>query len=361
MKWSLYLGQVRGIRLQMHWTFLLLVAWIVMSLASRGAAVPEIVGGVMLLLAVFACVVLHELGHALTAQRFGIQTRDITLLPIGGIARLERMPERPGEEFLVAVAGPMVNVVIASALGIVLLAFGSLEPMTAAIDVRAGFFGQLMWINVILVLFNLLPAFPMDGGRILRSLLAMRMEYARATSIAASVGQIMAVVFGAIGVLGWNPFLVFIAIFVYFGAQAEAQQVQVRSELMGVKVRDAMLSDFFVLSGHHSLGDAAQQLLAGSQQDFPVKSDGRLLGMLYRPRLVAALKEFGSDTAVADVVKPDFPTLDPEQPLHEALAQLRMAGSTSAPVVDARGRLVGLLTLENVGEWLILRSALHAS
>ncbi len=233
MKWSLKLGRVSGIPIQVHWTFLILIAWIVLIHASRGASTIQVIGGVLLVLAVFGCVVLHELGHALTAQRFGIRTRDITLLPIGGVARLERMPEDPKQELLVAVAGPAVNGVIAGLLFVVLEVAGIIGPMAEVVVVGGNFFVQLMWINVILVLFNILPAFPMDGGRILRALLAYKMDFLRATQIAASVGQAMAMLFGLVGLIFGNPFLLFIAIFVYLGAGAEARHARVKRALEG--------------------------------------------------------------------------------------------------------------------------------
>ncbi len=356
MKWSLKLARVRGILIQVHWTFLILVTYVAMAYASGGANLAGVAKGVALLLAMFGCVVLHELGHALTAQRFDIHTKDITLLPIGGIARLERAPDEPVEEFFIAVAGPAVNVLIAGVLWAILVATDSLQPIRSLLDLGGPFFVQLMWINVVLVLFNLLPAFPMDGGRILRSLLALRLDYRRATNIAAMMGQAMAIFFAFVALNPLNPFLLFIAIFVFMGARAEAQQVRIRTTLVGLAVRDAMLTDFTVLSGAHPLRDAAHQLLAGSQQDFPVESDSRLIGMLYRPRLVAALKELGSAVPVSEAVEADYATVHPEDSLHDALVRLRLARASSAPVLDAHGQLVGLLTLENVDELMMLRT-----
>ncbi len=356
MRWSLHLGRIRGIKIQMHWTFLILIAWIVMVHASQGAGTLEIVRGVVLVLAVFGCVVLHELGHALTAQRYGIPTKDITLLPIGGVARLERLPDKPIEEFVVAVAGPAVNVVIAGGLLLGLAAVGQIDPVNTVVDMRGSFFGQLMWINVLLVLFNMLPAFPMDGGRILRSLLATRMDYARATNIAAGVGQMMAIVFGVIG-LFQNPFLVFIAIFVYLGAQAEAQHAQMRSALSGVSVGDAMMIRFRALDGRQTVGDAVQVLLSGSQQDFPVVQDGGYIGMVFRGALVQALKERGPSVPLQDVVRHDCAVASPRDDLHATVGRLRAAGHSSVPVVDA-GTVVGLLSLDNVGEMVMVRAAL---
>ena len=357
MKWSLRLGRVRGIPIQVHWTFLILIVWVVMIHASRGAGLLEIFDGVALVLAVFGCVVLHELGHALTAQRYGISTKDITLLPIGGVARLERLPEKPQEEFLVAVAGPAVNVVIAAVLWLALAAAGRLEPIAAVVDVRGGFVGQLMWINVLLVLFNLLPAFPMDGGRVLRSLLAIRLGHSRATAIAATVGQMMALLFGFVGLFS-NPFLILIAIFVYLGAQAEAQHARIRSALEGVVVRDAMMTRFRVLTTEQMLGDAARELLAGAQRDFPVVAGDRVVGMLLRDDLVRALKDGAAEVPITDVLRRDCVTVGEGDQLHEALARMRAVGCSAIPVLQGKV-LVGLLTLDNVGELMMVQGTLR--
>ncbi len=358
MKWSLKLGRVSGIPIQVHWTFLILIAWIVLIHASRGASTVQVIGGVLLVLAVFGCVVLHELGHALTAQRFGIRTRDITLLPIGGVARLERMPEDPKQELLVAVAGPAVNVVIAGLLFVVLEVGGIIRPMDEVMVVGGNFFVQLMWINVILVLFNILPAFPMDGGRILRALLARKMDFLRATQIAASIGQAMAMLFGLVGLLFGNPFLLFIAIFVYLGAGAEAQHARVRTALEGVTVSDAMMTRFRALGPRDTLRTAVEELLAGAQQDFPVLDGDRLLGILLRTVLVKAVKERGRDTLLGEVMQRDCAVVGIDDPLHQALTRMRAAKCSMLPVVH-HGVLVGLLTLENVGELLMVSTAVR--
>jgi Zn-dependent protease len=240
MKWSWKLAEIAGIGVFMHWTFLILIGWIVMVQVQHGADARGVAIAVAFVLSVFACVVLHEFGHALTARRYGIRTRSITLLPIGGVAQLERMPDDPQQELWVALAGPAVNVAIAGALFAILAPLGQLPALTTPSLVGSGFFGDLLIVNVILVLFNLLPAFPMDGGRVLRALLAHRLDYSRATQIAATVGQGMAILFGLAGLL-FNPFLLFIALFVFLGAQAEAQATQMRWALRGVLVRDAMM------------------------------------------------------------------------------------------------------------------------
>jgi Zn-dependent protease len=357
MKWSWKLGKVSGIKIQVHWTFLILIGWVILLHVSQGADTAQVVSGVALVLAVFGCVVLHELGHALTAQRFGVQTRDITLLPIGGVARLERMPDKPSQELLVAAAGPAVNVVIAAILFALLAVTNSLRPLAEVAVVGGNLLVQLAWLNVILVAFNVLPAFPMDGGRILRALLAMKLDYVRSTQIAASIGQAMAILFGFVGLFA-NPILLLIAIFVYLGAQAEAQQVQLRVALEGVPVADAMMTRFRALRRADTLERAVDELLAGSQQDFPILDGERVTGMLIRADLVKALKESGRQTAVADVMREDCPMLDEDEPLERALTQMRTGKCSALPVVR-RGTLVGLLTLENVGELIMVNTALR--
>src|SRR5205814_6874147 len=217
MSWSLPIVRIAGIQLRIHITFLLLIVWLAFGYYSQGGSAAA-ASRVIFILLLFLCVVLHEFGHAFAAKAIGINLPDITLLPIGGVARLERMPEEPVQELIIAVAGPLVNVVIALGLFIAGGAQALLNP--TAVE-TGGLIAQLLTINIILVLFNLLPAFPMDGGRVLRALLATRMNYARATQVAATVGQGFAFVFGFLGLL-WNPFLIFIALSAYLGASQEA-------------------------------------------------------------------------------------------------------------------------------------------
>jgi Zn-dependent protease len=226
MRSSLKVASIFGIEVRIHLTFLIFLVWIWFSYYQI-AGFAGAVQGVLFILALFACVLLHEFGHAFAARGFGIETPDITLLPIGGVARLSRIPEKPWQELVVAIAGPLVNVVIAAALIFVIHGSASLEQLEYLESPRTELLAKLASVNVMLILFNLIPAFPMDGGRVLRALLAMAMPYARATQIAAWIGQGLAVVFGIFGIFG-NPFLIFIAFFIFVGAQQEAAMARSR-------------------------------------------------------------------------------------------------------------------------------------
>lgn len=359
MKWSWKVGRFAGIDVYIHSTFFLLLAFIGVTnwLAARNLA--GTLEGVGFMLALFGCVLLHEFGHALTARRYGIQTRDITLLPIGGVARLERMPEDPKQELWVALAGPAVNVVIAGVLYLWLASQSLLEPIASLSISQGSFLERVMLVNVSLVLFNLLPAFPMDGGRVVRALLAMRMEYTRATQIAATLGQGMALVFGFIGLFS-NPFLLFIAFFVWIGAAQEASLVQMKTALGGIPVSRAMVTSFESVPEGATLGSAIDVLLRGAQEDFPVTRDGQLVGVLERRGLVAGLAQNGREVPVASIMRRDFTTVEAGGMLEAALVTMQTCGCETLPVMRA-GSLVGLLTKHNVGEFLAVQSALEAA
>lgn len=358
MKWSWKIARVAGIDVYMHTTFLLLVIWVGVSNFLAGRSVSAAVEGVLFLLALFASVVLHEYGHALTARRFGIATRDITLLPIGGVARLERMPEKPVQELWVALMGPAVNLVIAAVLFAGLLVTGSLQPLSEMSVTDGNFVERLMLTNLSLVLFNLLPAFPMDGGRVVRALLATRMEYTRATRTAATLGQAMALLLALFGLFN-NPFLLFIAFFVWIGAGQEADMVQMKSILAGIPVSRAMMTQYETVAPTDPLSRPVQLLLAGTQQDFPVVIDGKMVGILTRDDVVRALAEHNESTLVSYLMRKEFQTVDSAQMLDSTAQILQTGGQGLLPVVH-NGSLVGLLTVENLGEFLMIQRAVRA-
>ena len=362
MKWSWRVGSIAGIALHIHATFLLLLAWVAVGEYRASGNLQSAVNGLVFVIAVFATVVLHELGHAMAARRYGIKTRDITLLPIGGVARLERMPKEPRQELVVALAGPAVNLVIAALLyGWIRLsgdAAGFASTATTASPLEPAFRAQLLAVNLWLVLFNLIPAFPMDGGRVLRAILAMRnRDYARATETAARVGKFFALVFGVLGlfVVG-NPFLVIISLFVWLGAAGEAAAAQTSATLDGVPIEALMITDVRTLSPRDPLSRAVDLILDGFQQDFPVVEGGIVRGMLTRRRLLQALAERGEKTVVADVMEREFQQATPAESAEVVLARLRHCHSL--PVLDG-GHLLGILTMDNVGEYVMVQAALR--
>lgn len=357
MKWSFPIGRIAGSELRIHLTFFLLLLWIGIA-AYRSGGTAAAVDGIAFIVAVFACVVLHEFGHALAARRYGIRTPRITLLPIGGVAELERMPEKPSEEIVVALAGPAVNVVIAAILILVLGAQVSGDTVAAMENPAAGFLARLASVNVVLVLFNLIPAFPMDGGRVLRALLATRYSRVRATEIAGAVGQMAAFGFGFLGLVGGNPLLIFVAIFVYLAATAETQAIGLQDAARSVTIREAMITSFETLGPDATLQDAGDALLRTTQHEFPVVDGaGRLRGILTRSALVQGLAQGGPGTPVLDVMTTDIPTLAEGGGLTEALAALQTGRPPAVAIVGADRRLVGYVTFENVSELMMLRAA----
>jgi Zn-dependent protease/CBS domain-containing protein len=359
MKWSVKLGRIAGIDVYLHATFLILLAFLGISqfLATQDLRATLI--QLAYLISLFGCVLLHEFGHALVARRFNVVTRDITLLPIGGLARMESIPRQWWQELLIAIAGPAVNVIIALGLAVVIFlrqGLPSLPEFQPGITLGLK---ELMLINAMLVGFNLLPAFPMDGGRVLRSLLAAVLPYAQATRIAANVGQGMALLFAFAGLFIWrNPILLFIALFVWIGASQEATMAEAQSALAGVRVRQIMQTDFRTLSDHATLSDAIQLVMAGSQHDFPVVDRGRVLGILTRQQLVLALSQGGPETPVTGVMDRNFVALKPDELVADAMTQDGGKIRGTIPVI-ANGELIGLFTTENLAEFLMFHQAME--
>lgn len=352
MKGTLTLAKVAGIRISVHWTFLILIIWILFSGGKTGNAVWN----VAFVLTIFLCVALHELGHALMALRFGIITRDITLLPIGGVARLEKIPEKPNQELAVAIAGPLVNVAIAAAL--YLFVRDSLHPDAAqnlSSVGRENFLTALFTVNISLAVFNLLPAFPMDGGRMLRALLAFRLNRVKATRIAANIGQLMAMLFGLVGLM-YNPFLLFIAIFVFFGAQMEWQAVESKSFLEGHRVKEVTIRQFPSLQSSDTLANAIDILLQGQAHDFVVFKGDEIVGTLGRTEIIKGLSEKGKDTAVNEVMSRDVQTTPPDASLEEIYEKMQRSRLPLMLVTEGQ-RLVGVVDLENILEFIMLQKA----
>jgi Zn-dependent protease len=354
MSWSLNIGKVAGTVVRLHITFVLFLAWIFVSnYASSGATIAW--NSLLFVVLLFLCVLLHEFGHIFTARAFGVPTPYVTLLPIGGVAQLERIPEEPWEEFLIAIAGPAVNVVIAGAL----IVFAHANPRASAAmgidDMQIPMVDRLAALNLFLALFNLIPAFPMDGGRVLRAALASRIGFVRATERAASIGQFTAFVLGFIG-LFHNPILVFVAIFVYLAAASEAHSVALRAVSRGVPVSQAMMSHFVTLQPDTHIDEAVNVLLQTSQGTFPVvDGNGSFVGILDRANILQSVKQAGPDARVADTMTASpVLTVGCRATLEQALRLMQENSAATVGVTDAAGKLVGLVTSDTIAEMMTL-------
>ena len=358
MGWSIRLFSVGGTAVRIHFTFFLLLAFVAVTGWQRGGS-PMAIDQVIFIVLLFACVVLHEFGHVFAARGYGIRTSDVTLLPIGGIASLERMPEKPAQEIAVALAGPAVNLAIAAVLIGVLGARFDLTEMAQLEQATATMAGRVAAANVVLCLFNLIPAFPMDGGRVLRALLAVRLGYTRATRVAASIGQALAFVFAVLGLLpGSSPMLVLIAVFIFLAASGEAGYVQAREYTRGYLAAHAMITSFETLSPASTADDAAGLLLRTTQQEFPVVDGaGTLRGFLTRDALIAALQKTGGATPVLDIMDRDVPTVPENACLDNVFQRLQRSGPRLVGVVDPQGRLAGYITAENLTELIMIQSS----
>lgn len=353
---SIKLFEVAGTSVRIHPTFFLLLAWIAAIHWMKGGA-PEAIAGVVFIAILFVCVVLHEFGHIFMARRFGIKTPDVTLLPIGGVAAMERMPERPGEEIAVALAGPVVNLVIAALLIAIAGLPTDAEALAKAAEGEASLAERVAVANIALFAFNLIPAFPMDGGRVLRAVLAIPMGFTRATRAAAVVGQGLAIILGFLGLFG-NPFLILIAVFIFFAASGEAGYVLARDLTRGYLAMHAMITRFEALSPLDTIDDAADLLLRTTQQELPVVDGaGRLRGVLIRADIVRALAERGGATPVVEVMTRDLVQVRETAPLDGVMAEVAKQRSGIVGVVDTVGRLVGYVSSENLSEMMAIREA----
>jgi Zn-dependent protease/predicted transcriptional regulator len=364
MGWTITIGRVAGTEIKVHLTFFILVAFWAMAGYRQGGP-PGALLATFSLLALFACVVLHEFGHIRMAARFGVRTPDVILLPIGGVARLERIPDEPRQELLIALAGPAVTLAIVVVLYVGLTLSGpepplwGLEPAGQFLDnpVRA-FLENVMRVNLYLLLFNLFPAFPMDGGRVLRALLASRLGLVAGTRIAARLGQASAVLAGFYGLTAGEPILLLVSLFVFLGAGAEASAVETRAAGAGLNAAQMMVTHFRTVPIHATLADAVELLLSGEQREFPVVDNlGRVEGMLTRDHIIKGLSRRGQGSTVGEAMAAQAPLVAPTMSFQESLERLRESGLPALPVVDGSGQLVGVLTMDNITDLLLVRRA----
>jgi len=357
--WSLRLGRFFGIEVYIHWTFWILIVWVLLMHVASGG-IGQGAWGIAFILSLFLCVVIHEFGHALTARRFGIVTHDITLYPIGGIASLEGMPEKPAQELIVAIVGPFVNLGIAAVLLVLLIATGRMPSANALENVtdivQLPFLYSLLFANLTLAIFNLIPAFPMDGGRALRAVLSFWMDRVNATRIAAGLGQAFAILLVFLGFFT-NFWLVFIGLFVYLGAGGEAAYARMQSALSGLTVNDALMSRFTVLSPEDTIGKAADALLKSQETEFVILDAGKPTGLLTRDEIIRGLTEAGPDARVADFASDKFTVVDAGNSLKKLFEELLRAEHPVAIVIRG-GEVAGLIDRNNVEEKILINEAL---
>ncbi|MBL7962303.1 MAG: site-2 protease family protein [Flavobacteriales bacterium] len=349
----------KGIRVFVHWSFSILIAWVVISGLMEGHGWPVIGKQLLMILIVFGCVVLHEFGHALMALRFGIRTKDITLLPIGGLANLERIPEEPRKEFLITIAGPLVNLAIVLVAGAILgyhwvsNAFSMPDENAPAWATLSGF---LVAVNLWMFLFNLIPAFPMDGGRLLRSALASFMDRARATQVAVTVGRVIALIFIAVSFTFRMPMLALVGLFVYLAAGAENRNVRTQHVLRGIHVGQVMRTRFWAMPGTATVQQAVDELLAGGDQDLVVVDGDAVLGVVRRKDLIAAIHFQKGHEPLRNAIVHQPPAVAPTADANEAYMILLTGQWPLLPVVE-HGRLMGVLEAENLAEYLMVKEA----
>lgn len=363
MDGSLRLGDFAGIRVQVHWTFWLLILFVVFYVFSQNGSLNEMLWSTGFILVLFTCVVFHEFGHALTARNYGIGTRSITLLPIGGVASLKKMPEDPKAEFMIAVAGPAVNAAIALILYLIIPveSFLAQDPETLQNELSRirddNFLFYLFSANVALAAFNMLPAFPLDGGRVLRSLLSIRMGRVRATQVAVTTGKFLALMLFLFG-LFYNFILVLIALFIYFGAESENVMVMQLNVLKGYQVKDAMITRFTPLHPEETLDDVIRVILKGTEKNFVVAEENSVLGILLMADLSAAIDSRGRETRVREVMMKDVKTLQPDEPLTKAYQELLYNKNRIFPVIRL-DEIAGVIDMENLNEFLRLKASIH--
>ncbi|HUW20541.1 MAG TPA: site-2 protease family protein [Sedimentisphaerales bacterium] len=356
MRWSLNIGKIFGINFRIHVTFFLLLFFIFASVLHQ-AGVDKALLATLFICAVFVCVLVHEIGHSLIARRFGRETKNITLLPIGGVATMEEMPEKPAQEIAMAIVGPFINLAIAGILYLFLGRWAGIGVPTLHPDSPRTFFAGLIGVNIMLAVFNLIPAFPMDGGRVLRGILAIKMSYVSATSAAVFIGQAIALFFIFFGVF-FNWWLALIGIFLYIGAGGEKQHVMLRSLLHEVPVATAMTTDFRSLRPDEPLSHALEHFHHGCQNDFPVIGDAGIEGILTRDRILASIHDKGLDVPVSDIMDRTFVSVDPRMSLDDVYKKLSSSRKTAVAVVD-EGSVKGMVCLDGITRYFMIKAALQ--
>ena len=359
-QYSISLRKLFGIPITIHWTFWILIVWIVVNGVMKGQSSSQLLWYVLFVMAIFVCVGLHELGHALAAKRYGIKTHSITFLPIGGVARLMKIPDKPKQELIITIAGPMVNIIIALVLGIVLLLTKRIPFSAENLDLitsinASNFLFMLFLINIMLFIFNMIPAFPMDGGRIFRALLSFVFPRLKATSLAVRVGQGFAIVFVLLGLL-YNPFLIVIAIFITLGAQTELQDVKFSEALDHYKASDLMMRKFEIFNEDQSLYSAVTEILRGQDKVFIVKDDYGPTGFFTKNDILKGLSEMGQKTMLKNIMRTNLNWVKENQ---NGVTIYDLMKKEQLPIllVGDQNQLSGIINFENIQEFIQLQAS----
>lgn len=363
MGWSFKIARVRGIDIKVHATFFLILVFGALQWAGSTPSNPleGALFGVVLMILLFTCVTLHELGHSVMAQAFGINVREIVLLPLGGVALIAKMPEKPVQELLIAVAGPLVNVAIAIILFIVTGGIGidlmNLQDMLVTLR-EPSLTTLLVWLlfaNVALVIFNLIPAFPLDGGRILRAILAMGLGYPQATRIASIIGQVAAVLLGIWGIATGQLLLTLIALFIFFSAGQERGIAESKTVLTTLRVGDAYNKHALSLQIGDRVSTVVDYILTSYQPDFAVLQGNNIIGIVTRNDVLQTLASDGTDRYVTEIMQREFLRVDANKSLDEVREILSENGARLAAVFD-ESRYLGLVSVEDISEAFIVLS-----
>jgi Zn-dependent protease len=354
---SLKLGTLFGIPVSIHWTFLLLLIWIFGNSMYKGSSFESALWSVAYILILFVCVFLHELGHALMARHYGIATRSIVLLPIGGVASLEKIPSEPKKEIAVALAGPAVNIVVSLALLVyhLIAGFPQIEAGTAFRLQASTLPFMVMIANVFLGGFNLLPAFPMDGGRVLRALLAIRMNRERATATAFKIATVFAFIFALYGLFN-NPFMVFIALFIFLGARGEYASVRTEHFISGFTAKDALMTKYTVLKAEAPLSEAVSLLLSGQETRFLVEKEDSVSMVLSKTDIIRGLDEHGKDSPISYSASGLTFFASSDMPMQELLDKMSREEISMVPITED-GVIIGVVDIDNISEFQLIRMA----
>lgn len=358
MKNSLKLFTIKHTSIYLHWSFVLLIVLMLFVQSATGTAISEMLWSAIAVASLFLCVIFHELGHSLAATKYGIHTKSITLLPIGGIAAMEKMPEKPVPEIIVSAAGPVVNLLIAAILHPFISGYPPFWKATAVIGLvnMNNFLYYLYVINIILALFNLIPAFPMDGGRILRGILGLRMDAVRSTAIAAFIGRIIAGIFIIGGLIIFDIILIFIGFFIIVSGAGEEKLVYLKAAAKGLYLKDLAVNTYHSFSASMTISEAAEKMLLHQDKYFLVMENATITGLIERSTILRSISDGNHEKTVQQLMTTNVPELDEGSAIAEVIDKISDNKAAAFPVVS-EGRITGIVNMQNIIEYLIVHDA----